>query len=118
MPTRSSPSSVLRWPGREAVGAAVRAFAHAEAARRPELVRLGYFGSYARGDDGPGSDLDLVAVVRGDPGPFERRGTAWKLESLPVPAEILVYAESEWAEVLGRGDRFARAMRDEVVWVV
>lgn len=64
MPTRSLNSSVLKWPDRETVDRAVLKWAARASARHPELVRLGYFGSYARGDWGVGSDIDLVAVVQ------------------------------------------------------
>jgi hypothetical protein len=37
-----------------------------------------------------------VAVVRESDQPFERRAADWDLTSLPVPAEVLVYAEGEW----------------------
>jgi predicted nucleotidyltransferase len=96
---------------------AARAFARAEAERRPGLLRLGYFGSYARGDAGVGSDLDLVAVVESSGLPFERRAVQWDLTRLPVPAEVLVYTAQEWAAMEARGDRFARVLREESVWL-
>ncbi len=117
MPVRSSSSSVVRWPDRAEVEAAARAFGRAEAERRPGLLRLGYFGSYARGDAGVGSDLDLVAVVASSDIPFERRAADWDLTRLPVPAEALIYTAAEWAAMEARGDRFARVLRAESVWV-
>ncbi len=117
MPVRSLRSSVLRWPDRSAVEAALRVWAAEQAAARPELRRLGYFGSYATGNWGVGSDLDLVAVVGTCPRPFTERGRDWDVTALPVPAEILVYTQAEWEAVLARGDRFARVMATEVVWV-
>jgi len=78
---------------------------------------LGYFGSYARGDAGVGSDIDLVAVIRESSTPFERRSAEWELEGLPIPAEILVYTEREWEELLQGGGRFARMLSEEVVWL-
>ena len=66
---------------------------------RPEIVRLGYFGSYARGDWGVGSDLDVIAIVRKTAEPFERRLLEWDLTSLPVPAEIIVYSLLEWEKL-------------------
>lgn len=118
MPVRSWSSSVLRWPDRATVDAAVRAWAGAEGARHPELVRLGYFGSYARGDWGPGSDLDLVAIVRESALPFERRAVAWDLLPLPVPADLLVYTAAEWAALVARDDRFARTLARETTWIL
>ena len=117
MPVRSLNSSVLVWPDREQVDQAVRRWAAEELRRRPALRRLGYFGSYARGDWGVGSDLDLVAVVAEAAEPFDRRALTWTLTTLPVPAEILVYTDAEWRSLLERGGRFARTLAREVVWV-
>jgi hypothetical protein len=73
MPVRSLNSSVLKWPDRGQVDGAVRAWAACLATAYHELVRAGYFGSYARNDWGVGSDIDLVLVVRESDKPFERR---------------------------------------------
>jgi hypothetical protein len=118
MPVRSLHTSVLRWPDRDEVTAAAAALADRLAAAHPGLLRLGYFGSYATGDWGVGSDLDLVAVVATSERPFIERGRQWDVTDLPVPAEILVYTEAEWREIVNRGDRFATVMSTEVVWIL
>lgn len=117
MPVRSLGSSVLRWPSRETVVAALEAWLAEEAARHPELLRFGYFGSYARDDWGVGSDLDLVAVVSATPEAFERRALTWRTEDLPVAAELLVYTEEEWSAMAQEGRRFAATLARESVWV-
>lgn len=117
MPSRSSDSSVLRWPDRAVVLSAARQWAASVRAERPEIEAIGCFGSYARGDWGVGSDLDLVAIVSASTEPFARRALAFDLSHLPVPAEILVYVREEWQRLLARDDRFARTMRGEVVWL-
>jgi len=101
-----------------AVDRAAREWATAEAARHQGLIRLGYFGSYARGDWGVGSDLDLVAVVESSSEPFHRRGIAWDATTLPVPASILVYTREEWERLQAESGRFARALKAETVWLV
>jgi predicted nucleotidyltransferase len=107
---------VLVWPDAAAVRAAVARWA-AEAGRaRPDVRRIGYFGSYARGDWGVGSDVDLVVVLTGASAPFERRGVEWDTASLPVPADLLVYTEAEWRTLAERG-RFAEVMARELVWL-
>jgi len=118
MPTRSSTSSVLRWPDRDAVHRAVTDWARALAAARPELRRAGYFGSYATGSWGVGSDVDLVLVVADAERPFLERGRDWDASRLPVPADVLVYTEAEFETVVARGDRFAKVLSLEVVWVL
>ena len=61
MPVRSLGSSVLRWPSREEVEEALKAWLSRHPI--PGLLAAGYFGSYARGEAGVGSDLDLLLLV-------------------------------------------------------
>ena len=117
MPVRYSGSQVLKWPSRVVVEEAARRWALAERERRPELLRIGYFGSYARGDSGVGSDLDIVAVIQDSQMPFERRAILWDLSSLPVPSEILIYTEAEWDELMNAGSRFARMLEQDTIWL-
>lgn len=116
MPVRSWPSPVIRWPDAEAVVAALRRWAEGVAAGRPGVLCVGFFGSYARGDWGVGSDLDIVVLVHDTAIPFERRAAGWDATSLPVPADVLVYTADEWHRLAG-GSPMARAMRREVRWV-
>jgi predicted nucleotidyltransferase len=118
MPVRSLTSSVLRWPDAETVRRAATAWAAALAEAEPAIIAIGYFGSYARGDAGVGSDLDLVVIVRESALPFERRAAVWLLESLPVPAEVLVYTPMEWNGLAGHSARFAQVLRDETRWLI
>jgi predicted nucleotidyltransferase len=97
--------------------AAVRAWAKEQAGRHAELLRLGVFGSYARGDAGVGSDVDLVALVRTAPRALHERTLGWPTETLPVPADLLVLTEPEWQELLARPGRFGDVLRAETVWV-
>lgn len=99
MPVRSLSSSVLRWPDRQAVDRAVREWAARLADERLDVIAIGYFGSYARGDWGVGSDVDLVVVLAKWSLPFERRAAALDAgltAALPVPADLLVYTSDEW----------------------
>ena len=119
MPVKSSSSPVFKWPDSDQVAAALRRWAE-RAAERTDIRRVGYFGSYARGDWGVGSDVDLLVIVRDPerPAPFEYRAAAWDLTGLPVPAELRVYTESEWEALMARADRFARTLQAETVWLV
>jgi uncharacterized protein len=116
MPVRSLSSSVLTWPDRQTIDRAVWAWADKVAAQRPDLVRVGYFGSYARGDWGPGSDLDLIVVVKSDHEAFSRRSAKWDTTNLPVPADLLVYTVEEWRR-LDPNSLFSRTLSREAVWV-
>ncbi len=79
-------------------------------------MAVGLFGSYARGDAGVGSDLDVVLVVSDSEVPWESRASSWDTTSLPVPVDLLVYTRREWS-ALDRDTRFGRMLAEETRWV-
>ncbi len=115
MPVRSLSSAVLKWPSREAVEKALWDWLRRHPI--PGLLALGYFGSYARGEYGVGSDLDLVLVVADSDLPPWQRPIGLPLEELPVPAEALVYTREEWEALPSQSPRFAATLRRETVWL-
>ena len=116
MPTRLLSSSVLKWPDAKTVEEAVRKWADKVLHHRNEIVRIGFFGSYARGNWGVGSDLDLVITVKDSDEPFERRASTWDTTELPVPADLLIYTINEW-ECLDRQRRFTQTLLKETIWI-
>jgi predicted nucleotidyltransferase len=112
MPVRSLASSVLRWPDATEVDRAVREWGARMSALRPEVVRIGYFGSYAKGNWGPGRDVDLIVIVRSSEEPFERRAARWDTTELPVPADLLIYTEEEWRRL------DSRLVNEPAIWVI
>lgn len=117
MPKRSSSSVVRRWPGRPEVLLAFERWARELLGRHPEILRVGCFGSYARGDAGVGSDLDVVIVVAHTDQPFPERLPEVTDDGLPVPADILVYTEGELARMRDEGRRFVRELDGMARWV-
>ena len=115
MPVRSLNSSVLVWPDRDRVIREARRWARVVASEPGGVQRIGYFGSYARGDCGVGSDLDLVAIVERSDEPFVQRSARWPTETLPVPADLIVYTTEEWERLATTQSRFARALRRETI---
>lgn len=116
MPVRSLSSPVLKWPDRKTVEQALRRWVEKILPAKPEVIRIGYFGSYARGDWGVGSDLDLVVVVEQTKESFLRRPLQWDTTTLPVPTELLVYTEQEW-NCPDSVRYHRRKISDETVWV-
>lgn len=117
MPVPSLPSFAITWPNRQTVDEAVRRWA-AELVRKhpvPRILAIGYFGSYARGDWGFGSDVDLLVIVEDDPTPFIERAVRYETLSLPVPADLFVYTRDEWQAIQAQPS--GRHIAREVVWV-
>jgi len=80
-------------------------------------VRIGYFGSYARGDWGVGSDLDIVAVVSASDDEFGQRTLGPEVLDLPVSVDLIVYTEDEWRALAARDAKFYRKLMEEAVWL-
>ena len=108
----------MKWPDKQNIDASIRAWIRTEKGRRSDLCRAGYFGSYARGDWSVGSDVDIVVIVANSKLPFERRSIDWDTKSIPVPVELLVYTKEEWQRLMSSGNRFAKTLETEMVWVL
>lgn len=117
MPVRLLNSSTLKWPDPSEVDKAVRHWAKAVTACYCKVEGVGYFGSYARGDWGVGSDLDLLMIVAEADLPFEKRGLSYDTTALPVPVDLLVYTKSEWEALHEKGESFSETVRKELIWV-
>lgn len=117
MPVRSLSSSVFKWPDAKTVDRAVRRWAEEVIRQQGGVLRIGYIGSYARGDWGVGSDLDLIIVVEHCEQPYWRRAVGWDFTVLPVPADVLLYTQEEWQGLVARGGRFYQTVEQEAVWV-
>jgi len=116
MPVRSLNSPVLKWPDAQTVVQALEGWAEKVTRDRPEVVRIGFFGSYARGDWGVGSDLDLIIIVADSDQPFELRPSGFNTLELPVPTDVLVYTQEEW-QAMKPARRFFQELDREAVWV-
>ncbi len=116
MPVRSLNSSVFRWVSKEDVEKALIEWVKKVKREHPEVLKVGYFGSYARGDWNVGSDVDIVVVVSKSDEPFIRRPLAFDTTELPVPADLLVYTEEEIEKL--KDTRFYReVLQREAVWL-
>jgi len=116
MPVRSLSSSVFKWPDAETVIRAVKRWAAEVAQDRPDVLRIGYFGSYARGDWGVGSDLDILIILEKSDLLFEYRTTLVDASNLPVPTDILVYSQLEWENLISRRPFFNKLIK-EIAWI-
>ncbi|MBT9159958.1 MAG: nucleotidyltransferase domain-containing protein [Dehalococcoidia bacterium] len=115
MPVRSLSSSILKWPEPPKVLRALQDWVEAALPKHQEILRLGYFGSYAKGDWGVGSDLDIVIIVKSSTHPFERRAMDFDVTRLPVPVDLLIYTEKEWQRLLEQG-KWQQATK-EIIWI-
>jgi predicted nucleotidyltransferase len=77
----------------------------------PECIIL--FGSRARGEERPGSDIDLL-VVADLPGRRDQRQSAVSRGLWPraVPVDLLAYTPAEFRQLAAEPDSFVREILD------
>lgn len=115
MPVRSWNSPVLKWLDAESVLQVVKAWVEQLFTQNPDVLRVGLFGSYARGDWGVGSDIDLVVILCQTDVPFIERARYFNTSTLPLSTDLLVYTEAEWEKMLTEG-HFAPRIEREARW--
>ncbi len=116
MPVRFLNSSVLKWASKEEVVEAFIKWAKEIYSNRSDVIKIGYFGSYARGDWGTGSDLDVIVILKESSQPLWKRVLEFDTTNLPVPVDLLVYTVKEIEGL--KGTKFYEdVIKTEVVWV-
>lgn len=110
---RSSGSVRVFSFDRERVLEVVRQAARQLRVERPEVEDVRLFGSVARDQAVPGSDVDLLVVVRSpDARVWFRRSIdyAGYFDGSPVPVELFCYTREELQEGLTSGSPFFREL--------
>ncbi len=113
MPVRSLNTAVFKWPDREQVLSAAGRWGAALRARDADVVRIGCVGSYARGDWGVGSDLDVIVILRESNLTTLQRYSRYYPEGLPVPADVWVHTMAEWDALAVRSPQLRRRLEGE-----
>ncbi|BBM70905.1 nucleotidyltransferase domain-containing protein [Rhodothermus marinus] len=72
---------------------------------REEVLAVVCFGSWARGEAGVGSDIDVLVVLRDSDRPFLERIDRYRPETFPVDLDLFPYTLAE----IRRGQPLARA---------
>ena len=87
---------------------ALRAAAARAVDSEPMIARIVLFGSLPRGDAVPGSDADLLVVLRGNQRPTEeqRRAVEDHFSGCGVPPQLVFFNERQVAERTAEGDPF------------
>jgi hypothetical protein len=108
---------VLRWPSAAEVLEQAGRWAAQQVHANSDLLAVGVFGSYGRGDAGVGSDLDLVLILRECAEPIWDRLRRWDTGSLPLACDLLVYSLAEWRSLPEWNPRLAAALGKETRWL-
>lgn len=96
----------ITYLDREAVREALVEYVGKLAACHPELERVVVFGSFARGDAVPSSDVDLLLVLDRTDLPFLDRIPVFMPSRFPVGVDVFAYSREELEAMLEEGNGF------------
>ena len=65
----------------------------------PEVRRVSFFGSYARGRRDLSTDLDLLVVMETQVALVDRLRRLYSLLALPIDYDLVCYTPSEWERI-------------------
>ena len=102
---------------RPEVEAALRRWAGTVGPQRAEILRVGYFGSYARGDYTPSSDLDVVILLSTSDSRLLDRVLEYQPEGVPVACEVFPYTTDEVDQMRSEGRGWWHEIEAHAVWV-
>ena len=113
---KSSSSSVKAfWLDRDEAVRRIRDAVEVLTAEHPKIERAVLFGSLARGDAVPGSDADLMLVLRECALPWKDRSAHFKFGNVGIPVDLFAYTRSELNQMRESGNAFiARILQEGI----
>jgi predicted nucleotidyltransferase len=106
MPKRSSDSVEVEYFPSQRVWEELRVFVSTLRQQHPEIEKVLVFGSLVRGDCVPGSDVDLLVVLRESSAPFLERIPRFTPSSFPVGVDVFPYTRDELERMLSEKNSF------------
>ena len=85
--------------------------------RRPEVEKIGLFGSYAADTYGPASDVDLLIILRQSSKRFLDRIPDYLPENLFTGCDVFPYTDEEVEKMKQEDMPWIRHVLKEVVWL-
>jgi predicted nucleotidyltransferase len=108
-------SAKITYLDKDAIQKALRSLAARLAGEHPEIVKISVFGSFARDEAAPGSDVDLLLVLKASDLPFPERAGHYRPRRFPIGLDIFAYSADEMRRMLAEGNSFLKRALAEAV---
>ena len=114
-PAGSSGSVRVFWLDRIETLGRLRKALKALSDHYPEIERIILFGSLSRGDAVPGSDADLLLILRESDLPFRERSARYRPVDAGIGVDVFAYTWKEMDAMKAAGNLFiAQALREGI----
>jgi len=117
MVDKSSTSVKVFFADKPRVLQELQAWAAKLKAQRPNVEKVGLFGSYATDTYGPASDADLLLVLRTSDRPLRDRIPDFLPENVSVPCDVFPYTTTEIENLQHDNSPWIRHVLQEVIWL-
>jgi predicted nucleotidyltransferase len=117
MQRKSSDSVKVFFADKQKVTAELKQYADNLRRRRPEVLKVGFFGSYATDNFGPASDVDLIIILRKSDKRFLDRIPEYMPDNLSVGCDCFAYTTDEVERMQRDDNRWLRHILKEVIWL-
>lgn len=116
MQTKLFNSVKIRYLDKPAIMKAVTLLVEDLSRKYPKIDEIRLFGSLARDEAVPGSDVDILIILTDSDLSFTDRIMKYMPSSFPVGIDVLPYTQSEIETMLEQGNHFLKsAMEDSIV---
>jgi len=108
MPRKSSPFVKISYFDETAVRKALKLFLAELEEKHPEVEKVLVFGSFVKGECVPGSDIDLLLILKESPVPLLERLPRYMPSSFPITVDVFPYTREELAKMRADGNTFIK----------
>lgn len=108
MQNRSSSSVKIVYYDRQKVLQALREALKRLVKGHPEVQEVVLFGSFVRGDTVPGSDVDLILILKESSEDFLDRIPRYLPTAVPGGVDVFPYTHEELDRMIAEGNHFVR----------
>ena len=113
MVKQSSPFVKIVYFDRNAVENALKDYVQKLYRENPEIEKVIAFGSFVKDQSVPGSDLDLLIILKKSKLPFIKRISKYMPSEFPIGVDVFAYTQEEVEKMIGEGNFFLRTALEE-----
>lgn len=100
------PSVKISYFNKEEVEKALREYIKELKEKRPEVEKVIVFGSFIRGESVPGSDVDLLIILKESKDSILDRIPRYLPSNFPVGVDVFPYTQEEIEKMKAEGNSF------------
>ncbi len=115
MQRKLSHSVRIRYFNKKSVEESLREYLKEIEVKHPEVERVLLFGSFVRDECVPGSDIDLLVILKESEESFLERIPHFLPSRFPVGVDVFPYTEEEVEKMKSEGNFFIRKALEEGV---